>query len=256
MRLRSLARRRPSPAIIISSAALFMSLGGVGYAAVSIPNNSVGQNQLKNDSVSYTKIVPNAVGNVRLANNGVSSSKLANNSVTYKKIQAGAVGTVRANLDQLQARLKTTCAAGSAVGAVDSKGTVTCNSALPTDYGTTNSTVAVTGTAAAVSTVNLPAGPTYLAFANPTATVTSGATSQRVTVSCTLTVGAGTETRTAVIPTSGTAGQTSSMSIPLQVGGTAGASLVACSATVPNGGTLPAITATSTLNAIPTASNS
>jgi hypothetical protein len=31
--LHSLLHRRPSPAIVISSVALFMSLGGVGYAA-------------------------------------------------------------------------------------------------------------------------------------------------------------------------------------------------------------------------------
>ena len=255
LRLRSLARRRPSPAIVISSAALFMSLGGVGYAAVSIPNNSVGQSQLKNDSVSYTKIVPNAVGNVRLANNGVSNAKIANNAVSYKKIQAGAVGTVRANLDQLQARLKTTCGAGSAVGAVDSKGTVTCNSTLPSEFAAASTTSAVTGTAAAVSAVTLPAGPTYLAFANPVLTVTSGAAAQRVAVSCTLTVGSGVETRTGVVATSGTVGQTSSRSIPLQAAGTAGASSVSCSASVPSG-TLPAITATSGINALATASNS
>ena len=255
MRLRSLARRRPSAAIVISSAALFMSLGGVGYAAVSIPDNSIGTNQLKNDSVSYQKVQPSSIGNVRLADNGVSSAKLANNAVSYKKIQPAAVGSVRANLNQLQARLKTTCAAGSAVGAVDSKGTVTCNSTLPGEFAAASTTSTVTGTAAAVSAVTLPAGPSYLAFANPTATVTSGATGQRVTLSCTLTVGSGTETRTAVIPTSGTAGQTSSMSIPLQVAGTAGASSVSCSATA-LAGTLPAITATSGINALATASNS
>ena len=254
MRLRSILSHRPSAAIGISCAALFLSLGGVGYAAVSIPNNSVGQNQLKNDSVSYQKIVPSSVGNVRLANNGVSNSKLANSSVSYQKIKPGSVGTVRADLNQLQARLKTTCAAGSAVGAVDSKGTVTCNGTLPAQVGTTNSTAAVTGTPAAVSSATLPAGPSYLAFANPMAVVTSGATPQRVTFACTLTVGSSTESRYAVVRTDGTAGNTSTTSIPLQAAGGSGASSVTCDASVAGGGTLPTINATATINALQVAS--
>ena len=86
MRVHSLLRRRPSPAIVISSVALFMSLGGVGYAAISIPNNSVGTSALKN------------------------------NAVSYKKIQPGAVGIVRANTGQLQTRVSGTCATGQAIG--------------------------------------------------------------------------------------------------------------------------------------------
>src|SRR5881409_1443054 len=94
LRLKSLMRRRPSAAIVISSIALFMSLGGVGYAATQIANNSVGTAQLKN--------------------NAVTNSKIKNDAVSYKKIQARAVGTVRANLNQLQARVSRTCAAGTA----------------------------------------------------------------------------------------------------------------------------------------------
>ncbi len=254
MRLRSLARRRPSAAIVISCAALFLSLGGVGYAAVTLPSNSVGTSQLRDDSVSYKKIQPNSVGSVRLADNGVSNAKLANNSVSYKKIQAGAVGTVRANLNQLQARLKTTCATGSAIGAVDAKGDVTCNSSAPNEYGAVDATAAVTGTSGTVASATLPAGPTYLAFANPTVTVTSGAAAQRVTVTCVLTVGTTTETRSAVIPTTGTVGQTATASLALQADGGAGTSTVTCAGSDATGATLPTISATSAINALATAS--
>src|SRR5437763_15785642 len=113
-------RHRPSAAIVISSIALFMSLGGVGYAATQLANNSVGTPQLKN--------------------NAVTNSKIKNDAVSYKKIQARAVGTVRANLDQLQARVRKTCAAGTAIGALDSTGRPACNDALPAASGTTNST--------------------------------------------------------------------------------------------------------------------
>ena len=85
------------------------------------------------------------------------------------------------------------------------------------------------------------------------AVVTSGATAQRVTVACTLTVGSNTESRYAVVRTSGTAGQTSTTSIPLQVAGPAGTSSVTCDASVP-GGTLPTVNATAAINALQVAS--
>ena len=167
MRLHSLLRRRPSASIVISSTALFLSLGGVGYAATTIGANSVDSAAIRNGAVTYKKIAPNSVGKIRLATGGVTNAKLAKNSVSYKDIQAGAVGTVRANLNQLQARLKTACAAGTAVGTVDSKGNVTCNTTLPSEYDTTASSTAVTGTAAPVASLTLAAGPNYLVFANP-----------------------------------------------------------------------------------------
>ena len=219
----------------VSLVALFLSLGGVGYAATQLPNNSVGAAQLKNSAVT--------------------NSKIKDSAVTYKKIEPGAVGTVRANTNQLQARVKGTCSSGQGIGAIDSTGKVTCNTALPAEFGTTNNSAAVTGTATSVTSVNLPAGPSYLAFANPTAAVTSGAPSQRVNVSCTLTVGSNTQTRSATVTTTGTAGDVTSESIPLQVAGPAGTSAVSCQATAFTGA-LPTTSVTAAINAVQTASNS
>jgi hypothetical protein len=219
----------------VSLVALFMSLGGVGYAATQLPNNSVGAAQLKN--------------------NAVTNSKIKDSAVTFKKIEPGAVGTVRANTNQLQARVKGTCGSGQGIGAVDSTGKVTCNTALPAEFGTTNNSATITGTATSVTSVNLPAGASYLAFANPTATVTSGATSQRVNVSCTLAVGSNTQTRSATVTTTGTAGDNTSESIPLQVAGPAGTAAVSCQAT-PVAGTLPTTSVIAAINGVQTASNS
>jgi hypothetical protein len=199
--------------LAISLVALFMSMGGVGYAAISLPDNSVGTDQLRNEAVTYKKIRPNTVGAVRLADNGVTNSKLRDGSVSYKKIQPRAVGKVRANLDQLQARLAGTCPAGSAIGAVDNAGKVTCN--LPAQTGATDKTVDLGSTATTVNSVTLPAGASYLVFANPTVTAAPG------NVTCSLTVGSTTQTRT-VDGTNGAA-------IPLQVSGAAGTATVACS---------------------------
>jgi hypothetical protein len=47
---------RPSPSLVISVIALFVALGGVGYAAVSLPKGSVGTKQLKAGAVTKAKI--------------------------------------------------------------------------------------------------------------------------------------------------------------------------------------------------------
>jgi hypothetical protein len=234
--------------MLVSLVALVMSMGGVGYAAISLPANSVGTAQLRNHAVTYTKIEPNTVGAVRLANNGVTNSKIRNGAVSYKKIQPRSVGRVRANLDQLQARLTSTCAAGTAIGGVDSTGKVTCNPARPAQVGAADKTAAVGTTPAAVNSVALPAGASYLVFANPGVSVAAGAAGQRVTVTCTLAVAGAAQSRSVTLDASGA----STASIPLQLAGPAGAYSVACAASV-NTGALPAVTATSAINALQTA---
>jgi hypothetical protein len=250
VRFRSIFRARPSAPMVVSLVALFLSVGGVGYAAISLPANSVGTAQLRNEAVTYKKIEPNTVGAVRLADNGVTNSKLRNGAVSYKKIQARAVGKVRANLDQLQARLASTCAAGTAIGAVDSLGNVTCNPARPTHFGAADKTATVGTSAAAVTSVALPTGSSYLAFANPSVTVTGGGTAQRVTVTCTLAVGGSSQSRSVTIDASSAASTTT---IPLQEAGPAGDATVSCSASVDTG-SLPTVSATAAIDALQTAS--
>lgn len=52
--LRSL--RCPSPALVVATLALAVSLSGVGYAAVVLPKNSVGAAQLQEDAVTSRKV--------------------------------------------------------------------------------------------------------------------------------------------------------------------------------------------------------
>jgi hypothetical protein len=42
--------------------ALFVALGGTGYAAISIPRNSVGAAQIRNRSITPVKLNPNSIG--------------------------------------------------------------------------------------------------------------------------------------------------------------------------------------------------
>lgn len=230
MRPGSFLRRRPSPALVISIAALFMSLGGVGYAATQLPNNSVSTSALQNGAVT--------------------TNKLRNNAVSFKKIAPSSVGYVRANTKQLQERVTQGCPLGFAIGVVNQSGSVSCNSARPSQFGTTNNTATVPNTATTVTSTSLPAGASYLALANPTASVTSGASPQHVTVTCTLTVGSNTETRTITVDTDGTSGDTSTASVPLQATGTAGTAAVSCQSS----GSTPVVSVTSGLNAIQIAS--
>ena len=250
VRIRFLTRRRPSVSIVISSAALFISLGGVGYAA----SDMIGTDQIKDNAVTYKKIAPNAVGKVRLANGGVINSKIAKDAVSYQNIQPNAVGTKRANINQLQARVKGTCASGQAFASVDNNGAVKCNATLPQEFSATG-TATLSPAPATVSSLALPAGPTYLVFASPQISATSTGTAKRVTASCTLTVGANTLTRSAVAAVDGTARDVSTVSLPLQVAGASGTSTVVCTATAPAGGTQPTITAISPMNALQTAQN-
>jgi hypothetical protein len=71
--------RRPSSAMIVALLALFVSLGGVGYAATQLPRNSVGTAQLRAKAVTTAK----------LANDAVTSSKVADHSLLAADFRAG-----------------------------------------------------------------------------------------------------------------------------------------------------------------------
>ena len=49
-------RRHLTPSLVISVRALFVALGGVSYAAIKIPQNSVGNTQLRKDAVTSTTV--------------------------------------------------------------------------------------------------------------------------------------------------------------------------------------------------------
>jgi hypothetical protein len=54
--MRELFVRRPSPALVISLVALFVALGGTGYAALKLPKNSVGSSQIKTGAVRSSEV--------------------------------------------------------------------------------------------------------------------------------------------------------------------------------------------------------
>jgi Collagen triple helix repeat (20 copies) len=57
-------RARLTYANLMSSVAVFIALGGVSYAALKLPNNSVGTNQIKNRAVTKAKLDPRLVSSL------------------------------------------------------------------------------------------------------------------------------------------------------------------------------------------------
>jgi len=132
MSLRSLVCRRPPASLVVSFLALFVALGGAGWAAIRIPANSVGSAQLRNFSVG--------------------NAKLGTHSVGPAKIIPGSVGSVQVNSSQVQLRAAGPCTTG-AIQSIAQSGDVTCTQVLPNEYGSG-------GTASTVSSD--PASPTQL----------------------------------------------------------------------------------------------
>ena len=54
--MRTPGKRRPSAAMLVAIVAVIVALGGVSYAAVELPNNSVGTRQIKNGAVTREKL--------------------------------------------------------------------------------------------------------------------------------------------------------------------------------------------------------
>ncbi len=239
MRLHSLFRRRPSASLVISVIALFVALGGVGYAAVQIPANSVGNAQLKN--------------------NAVSNSKIKNNSVNYKKIASHTVGLQRVDNTKIQTRVSGTCSGNSAINTVTQGGKVTCQSTLPPQFGAASDFAAVPTSPNTVVSKIVPGG-NYLLSSNVYANISGGAAGQSVSVTCTLQAASGSQQVRTVSIEVGANMRVQRVAIPMTfpaaVASPQGTVQVSCShssnPTAPN----PTVNAVSTLNAVATSSNS
>jgi hypothetical protein len=228
--------------MLVALAALFLSLGGVGYAAVALPAGSVGTAQLKNLSVTNSKI-------------GVAS-------IGYRKIQPGAVGTVRIDKNDVQLRVTGTCTtADQAITSVNINGGTTCGNTSPTETNTSTPTTntTLTGTAATLATYSLPGGFAYYVQSAPSVAVKAGTGDtypETVTVVCTLAAGAST-TATETVDESvtlGDAGATHYLSVPLTVvapeSANAITSTVSCSESSTVTSDSPVVTAESTIYAL------
>lgn len=74
-------RRHVTPSLLISLLALFVATSGASYAALQIPNKSVGTAQLKSE----------AVGTKKLKNKAVTTKKIDTQAVGTKKVKDGSL---------------------------------------------------------------------------------------------------------------------------------------------------------------------
>jgi hypothetical protein len=74
------------PALVVSVIALFVALGGTGYAAFSLPKSSVGAQHLKNGAVATKKLKNGVVTTSKLNNGAVITSKIKDHAVTRAKL--------------------------------------------------------------------------------------------------------------------------------------------------------------------------
>jgi len=245
LRFKSLVRRRPSVSLVISFVALFVALGGVGYAAINLPANSVGNAQLKNGSVGNWKLKSNAVGT--------------------RKIINGSVGAKQVNSSQVQLRVATACTTG-ALKAISPSGSVTCTPTLPNEVGTSASAVTLGANATQVASQPLAAGSSYLVLAYPHAVISTTATvPQRVEVDCTLSVPPGTVTPSSTTTTTKSlavsvdndhaqAG-TIPLVLPVASASSAQTATVSCTDAATPSTTTPTVAVDTTVNSIQTAAN-
>jgi len=84
-------RIKPSPAMAVALAALFVALGGGAYAATNLPANSVGTIQLSDGAVTNAKLARNSVWNANIGVGSVRIGNMAHNSVWHAQIGTGSV---------------------------------------------------------------------------------------------------------------------------------------------------------------------
>ena len=230
MSLRSLVSRRPPAALVVSFLALFVALGGVGWAAFRVPARSVGNVQLQNFSVGNAKLRPN--------------------SVSASKIIPGAVGARQVDPSRVQLRVLGPCNPGSAIQSIALSGDATCTPVLPNEYGTAGPATTLGPTTTQVASLSLPgagAASTYLVIADVQVAVPQSSSADPM---CTLSVGAASTDGALPVPSSGGSG-TIALILPVSVPSPSGAATVACNA----GNGDPTVTVHATINALQTASN-
>ena len=84
--------RQPSAATVISCVALFVALGGTGYAVTALPRDSVGSAQLRARAVKESELGARAVITSKLADQAVTREKLAPGAVTADRVAVDALG--------------------------------------------------------------------------------------------------------------------------------------------------------------------
>jgi hypothetical protein len=225
-------RLRVSAPLVVSFLALFVALGGAGWAALRLPPNSVGSAQLRANSVGTSKIV------------------------------SGAVGARQVNSSQVQLRVTSSCLIG-AVQSFTVSGNVTCTPALPSEYGTLPQSGTLGAANQQVAAVSLPTtqqGSSYLAVGNVQVSEVGGTTTQSVDVACSMSPAGGSGTVGHLDTNLGgsnprTASETIPLVLPVSIAASPQTLAISCSALASPATPPPSVTVIATIHAVQTAGN-
>ena len=99
--MKSILRRRPSPALVISMIALFVSLSGVSYGVATgfidsreIKNNEIRSLDIRNNQIRTRDLRNNEVRGIDIRNSTVQGRDIALNTVTGEDINESTLGKV------------------------------------------------------------------------------------------------------------------------------------------------------------------
>jgi hypothetical protein len=115
--VKSILRRRPSPALVIACLALFLSLGGVSYGLATgsidsreIKNNTVASGDVRNNTLRTFDIRNNAVRGFDIRNSTVQGRDVALNTLTGADISEASLAKVPSATNADSAATATTVA--------------------------------------------------------------------------------------------------------------------------------------------------
>ena len=92
---------RPTPALVVACLALFVAMGGVGYAALKLKPNSVRTKNIRDAAVTAPKLADGSVATAKLGDGAATTSKLGDGAVTKSKLAPGTAVPRAANADRL-----------------------------------------------------------------------------------------------------------------------------------------------------------
>jgi hypothetical protein len=120
--VKSILRRRPSPALVISLIALFVSLSGVSYGVATgfidsreIKNNEIRSRDIRNNQIRTRDLRNNEVRGIDIRNSTVQGRDIALNTVTGDDVRESTLGKVPSALLADSATTATTATTAGSV---------------------------------------------------------------------------------------------------------------------------------------------